>query len=142
MISNPDYPKKNLLYSCNNCLFYTSNKKDYNRHVETIKHKSNVSQCFSIEIPKTKTKSFTCNCGKVYNDNSGLWRHKNKDKFSCRTNENIIKNNNIRVGQIYNKLHDKDELIIMLIKENTEFKNMMMEQQNMMMKIIENRTNI
>ena len=145
MISNNDYPKKNLLYSCNNCLFYTSNKKDYNRHVETIKHKSIISQGFSIKMPKTKSKSFTCNCGKVYNDNSGLWRHKNKGK--CK-NDNIIKNDEIHVGQMYNKLHDKDELIIMLIKENTEFKNMMIgqqnmmiEQQNMMMKVIENGSN-
>ena len=128
-------------YSCEKCDYFTSKKTDYNRHILTDKHKRNVLST-DINHYSTIKNEFTCeNCNKKYKERTGLWRHKNKGK--CK-NDNIIKNDEIHVGQMYNKLHDKDELIIMLIKENTEFKNMMlgqqnmmMEQQNMMIKLIE-----
>ena len=138
--SNNKYlqPKKNeSKYCCKECDYFTSKKTDYNIHILTDKHKRNilltsVNKCSTIE------NDFTCDiCNKKYKERTGLWKHKNKGK--CKI-DNIIKNDNIHVD----KLHDKDELIIMLIKENTEFKNMMlgqqnmmMEQQNMMIKLIE-----
>jgi uncharacterized C2H2 Zn-finger protein len=76
MIGNDFDPKKPLIFSCNVCDFSSCNKKDYTRHVQTKKHIFNVSQCFSIE--KTQKNPYECNCGKIYKDNSGLWRHKKK----------------------------------------------------------------
>ena len=122
ILSNQNYPKKTPLYSCNNCLFFTSNKKDYNRHTDTIKHKSIVCQGFSIELPQKTPKnprSFTCNCGKVYNDNSGLWRH--KKKYEC-SNDNHTTNDVVKLETEQkedNNSPDK-ELIMILIKQNTE----------------------
>ena len=64
---------------------------------------------------KAADKAFTCeNCNKEYKHRQGLWKHKK----IC--------------GQIKNEPTDKD-LIMMLIKENSEFKNMMM-------KVLENGT--
>ena len=133
--------KNELAYCCKECDYFTSKKTDYNRHILTDKHKRNILST-SVNKYSTIENDFTCDiCNKKYKERTGLWKHKNKGK--CK-NDNIIKNDNIHVD----KLHDKDELIIMLIKENTEFKNMMigqqnmmMEQQNMMMKVIENGTN-
>jgi uncharacterized C2H2 Zn-finger protein len=124
-------------YSCEKCDYFTSKKTDYSRHILTDKHKRNVLST-SVNNYSTIENDFTCDiCNKKYKERTGLWRHKNKGK--CK-NDNIIKNDNIRVD----KLHDKDQLIIMLIKENTEFKNimigkqnMMLEQQNIMIKLIE-----
>jgi hypothetical protein len=69
-------------------------------------------------------------CHKTYLHRQGLWKHK---KICCKNNcgENSVN---------YDK--NKDELILMLIKENTEFKSMMMEHQNMMLKVLENGTTI
>jgi hypothetical protein len=87
---------------------------------------------------------FVCECGKKYNSNSGLWKHKK----SCN---NIIeckdsKNDN-EIKEKDNEIKDKDQLIIMLIKQNSEliketseFKNMIVEQQNIMMEVIKNGT--
>jgi len=136
MISNTFDPKKPLIFLCDVCDFSSSNKKDYNRHSQTKKHIFNVSQCFSIE--KTQKTPYECNCGKIYKDSSGLWRHKKKCNVTIVTDSNV-------------ETIDKDQLILMLIKQNsdlikesTEFKNMIMTQhtstQNMMMDVIKNGT--
>ena len=48
MISNEFVPKNPLSFSCEKCDYITSNKKDYNKHINTTKHKINENQCFSI----------------------------------------------------------------------------------------------
>ena len=78
---SPENPHK---YSCDVCKHYTSNLKDFNRHISTSKHIRNVSATFSNDsatfsnIDSTqKTKHYICcNCNKKYQDRSGLWRHK------------------------------------------------------------------
>jgi hypothetical protein len=68
-----------------------------------------------------------CECGKNYATLSGLWKHKAKGCFVNNTNivtetddEPEVKNNN-------NNVTDKDDLINYLIKENQEFKNLILE---------------
>jgi len=85
---NPILPQKlPKKFVCEICDFITSNKKDYNRHIQTIKHKynccqpfSNNSQLLSTEIPNftQENPKFKCICGKNYKDKSGIWRHKKK----------------------------------------------------------------
>jgi hypothetical protein len=88
------------------------------------------------KVPKS-SETFSCNCGKEYKHRQGLWKHKK----SCCVNSVLTEldgseDNKIK---IYNEPTDKD-LIMMLIKENSELKTIMLEQQNMMMKVIENGT--
>jgi hypothetical protein len=81
---------------------------------------------FGNENPAISSAKFMCpNCCKLYKDNSGLWRHKKK----CLA-ENI---DNI-VPPTYPQNHpqpyeqpNKDNLIEYLIKENAEFKTLIME---------------
>jgi hypothetical protein len=75
------------------------------------------STIFNEKVPKSSS-AFECICGKKYKDKSGLWRHKKK----CFKKEEINQDPT-----------DKD-LIMLLIKENSELKNMMME-------VIKNGTN-
>ena len=57
------------------------------------------------------------NCGKEYNDRTGLWRHNKKG--NCMVNQN---------NTIIEKTHDKNEkLIEYLMKENKEIKEMILE---------------
>jgi hypothetical protein len=70
-----------------------------------------------------------CECGKSYKERTGLWRH--KKKCSEQANKQYIE-------EKAKTITDKDELIMFLIKECTDYKNIIMEQQSMMMKVIEN----
>ena len=127
MISNDFDPKTPHNFSCNVCYFSSCNKKDYNRHIETKKHIFNVSQCFSME--KTQKNPYECNCGKTYKDNSGLWRHKKKCTKEEFDNEDTGKSN---------EMQEMKEFMKYLMKENSEMKNMMLEQNKQMIEITKN----
>ena len=135
MDTNEKTPKKTPTYFCKNCNFYTCNKKDFDRHNITDKHVSLTNP--NLKTPKNPL--YTCNCGKVYKHSSSLCAHKKKCNYEEKIeNENIVPDA---------ESLDKDQLILMLInqnaeliKETSEFKNMMLEQQTIMMKVIENGT--
>ena len=134
-ISNEIMPTECSRFYCKLCDYRTCKKSSFDNHNKSIKHKNNDLTTFDNQLmPKLclSTKYQCKNCDKKFNDRSGLWRHNKK----C-IHIPIIIDNDVQKE----KSSDKDDLIIMLIKENTEFKNMMMEQQNIMMKVIENGTN-
>jgi len=69
--------------------------------------------------------SHTCECGKNYATLSGLWKHK---KTCDNINTNLVNNDTEQaVKNSNNNASDKDELINYLIKENQEFKSMILE---------------
>jgi len=77
---------------------------------------------------------YTCqNCNKLYKDRTGLWRHNQK----CRLKEDFKTESGEEKKK--DEITDKN-LIMMLINENKELKALMLEQQNMMLKVIENGT--
>ena len=117
-----------MRFYCENCDYGTSKKSSYENHINSSKHKSATNS--NKIMPKLCRQHICCNCGKTYKDRTGLWRHRK----TCTDNSIDISINEDT------KQLDKDELIIMLIKENTEFKSIIMEQQNMIMKVIENGT--
>ena len=125
---------KNAEFNCSLCDFTSSKKSNYEIHIKTKKHKYRVNGNKMETAETQKNAKYVCNCGKKYLTNSGLWKHKQ----TCITGENIqIENKDSIIKN--NEICDK-ELIMMLVKENSEFKNMMMEQQTMMMKVLENGT--
>jgi hypothetical protein len=63
---------------------------------------------------------YTCECSKTFKTHGGLWKHKKK---SCSVNNDTEPD----VKKSNNNATDKDELITYLIKENQEFKNMILE---------------
>ena len=69
-------PKK---YSCDKCNFLCSNKKDYNRHLLTAKHKMITNG--NEKSPKNPNPHI-CECGKQYVFLSGLSRHKQKCTYT------------------------------------------------------------
>jgi hypothetical protein len=130
--------KNSTFFSCNLCDFVTCKKKNYENHLQTKKHISNNLATFSNTMATKKI--LTCSvCNKIYNDRSGLWRHKKK---CCKENELNPNATNTPIND-----NDKEQLIIMLIKQNSEliketaeFKNFMMDQQNVMLEVIKNGT--
>jgi hypothetical protein len=139
MFSNVFYPKKPQEFVCENCNFLSCNKKDYNRHLQTIKHKKTFCQSFSVENTQKNPTAYICNCGKKYKDYSGLWRHKK----TC--NSEITENHTTEITVIESE-HQKEEIAALkdimkyLMKENSEMKTMMVEQQNTVLEIVKNGT--
>jgi len=131
-------------YECKMCDYITCNKYDFDKHNNTSKHLSlstAMSSCdLSNNLSQKSQKMFECqNCNKKYKDYSGLWRHKKTCNVEEKSTSLVVKEDTT----------DKDQLILMLIKQNSaliketsDFKNLMVEQQNMMMEVIKNGTNI
>jgi hypothetical protein len=128
------FPKKNAVFECVLCDFKCCKKSDWKRHVNTIKHcyrhNGNVQETPEI-ILEQKNADFICDCGKSYNSNSGLWKHKK----SCHGKN---KNSN---KEIKTELHDLVDLVKILVKENSQLKTIMVEQQsNMIDKVFDNQS--
>jgi hypothetical protein len=140
-------------HRCDNCDFECSKLGDWNRHIITSKHinGNNVATENTSNITQ-----YNCDeCGKIYNDRSGLWRHKKKcniiDKEMNKLtkdddNDEILNNSNLILELLKEKLVFKelilekpvpaetnDSLIIELLKQNQDFKNLMIEQNKYMM---------
>jgi hypothetical protein len=123
MIVNENVGESSTMFSCEKCRFYTVKKFNYYKHILTSKHlKSMIVNENVGKSSKRSAGSHTCTiCQKNYKEPSGLWRHKKRCKLVTNihtSEEEIIK--------IDNEPTDK-ELIMILIKENSELKNMMME---------------
>jgi hypothetical protein len=117
-------------YICEVCDYKCIKKFNWDRHILTSKHQSatNSNIWQPISSKNEQSSKLTCqNCNKEYKDRTGLWRHKQK-----------CSETNIQVQQ--NETIDKDKLIMSLIKDNSEVKTMMMEQQSLMMQVIKNGT--
>ena len=109
------------IYECEFC-FITCNKiSDWKRHLKTKKHFVNKNGGIST----TETNTFICECGNIYKERTGLWKHKKKCQNSKINEElNETQNENITTK---NDKSNKDNLIEYLIKENSEFKGLIME---------------
>jgi len=120
---NAILPNSALKYYCNFCDYGTSKKSSFDDHNLSAKHRME-TKSKQMETPGNAIlpKMFFCeNCEKKFKNRSGLWKH-NK---ICKNNDDIDKKNE---GPT-----DKELMMMvvqqnaMLIKENSEFKNMMME---------------
>ena len=74
-----------LKYTCEKCNFRCSNKKDYNRHLLTAKHKRLTDT--SIRLTQNANE-FVCNCGKTYSHRQSLHKHKKKCKSQSEEQSN------------------------------------------------------
>jgi hypothetical protein len=111
--------KNEKIYCCNFCDFSTSKKTNYDLHLQTKKHISN-SLATSSNIKNDKSK-FQCNkCNKIYNDRTGLWRHK---KLCNADEDNVLSDEPSHT----NELDELKGFMNYLMKENSEMKGMMME---------------
>ena len=131
MFSNNFKPNLSSKFSCEVCDYNTSKKSNYNNHMLSAKH----SKAMIINNFKpTLSSGFICQiCSKEYKDNSGLWRHKKK---CCITQPKIIPT----VDDLSS--HDnQQQLVDYLMKENSEFKQLMLEQNKHMLELAKNAGN-
>ena len=132
MFSNEKVGKNSInLFRCEKCDYTTSKKFNYDKHILTAKH---LNSMFSNEnvanVAYNLNDTHICyNCNKSYKDYSGLWRHKKKCYNEVKNNE--VKNNVINKNIISND-SNAQELIQYLMKENNEFKQLLIDQSKQM----------
>ena len=107
-------------YYCEKCDYSTSRKSSFDKHLLSAKHQM---VTYGYNKKQENNELFECNCGKIYKHRQGLSRHRKMCKF---INEEKESNN----GGI-----DK-EILMYLINDNKDMKQMMMEQQKQIIEII------
>jgi len=113
-------PKIANKFVCKKCDYKCCKQSDYDKHLLTAKHKKDDAEDI-LEDEKLAIQYF-CECGKEYKHRQGLWKHKKKCQNSTANVDTDILVENNKPEQ-----SNKDNLIEYLIKENSEFKTLIME---------------
>jgi hypothetical protein len=114
-------PKFCSKFYCKNCDYGTCKKSSYDDHLLSAKHQKRrfgdvLETNANTILPKFCSSKFACEkCNKEYASRNGLWKHKQ----NCKTKEDSKENKK-------DEITDK-ELMLALIKDSSEIKNMIME---------------
>ena len=104
-------------FCCKICDYNTSRKSSFDKHITTAKHSKLTS--VNIKSCKENGKSYCCkNCNKDFKSRVGLWKHNKICLFTEQTQK--------EKSQMENDPTDK-QLIMKLLKDNSDLKNIMME---------------
>jgi hypothetical protein len=96
-------------YYCEKCDYYTAKKSSFDKHIETKKHKVTFGDGCHI-FSDAKVAHVCDNCEKIYFSRNGLWVHKKKCQNERKNEKQVQQNSSV----------DKNDLIIMLLKQNSE----------------------
>ena len=124
-------PKNAKIFSCEECNFKCSKQCDFNRHLLTAKHKKIVND--SKNDSNFTPTVFRCVCGKEYKYDSGFYRHKKKCNYYAEINntlEESTESNETTATSI--DITNQPNLVLELLRENQEFKQLMVEQNKQM----------
>ena len=110
-------------FNCKECYYTTSKTSSWKKHLLTSKHQNTI-KAINLTIKKNDGcgGNHKCSCGKQYKHYSSLWNHKK----SCK----IV----TEVDKFDEHISEKD-LIMLLLKENKEFKQLIIEQSAQMMEL-------
>jgi hypothetical protein len=134
MATNDDknQPKLAPKFYCEICDYGTSKKYNYDIHLANDKHKRLTKDLQmrqkSAEIQPDTSETFICSCGKKYQHRQSLWKHK---KTCCI----------ISCKEDLNDSAKQQQLIEYLLKENSEFKHLMIDQNKQIFEIAKNSGN-
>jgi hypothetical protein len=147
ILENENLQNFTKIFYCNICNISMVRKQHYEKHILTAKHKR---KCFGNENYKMEIKSYqsinknVCKCGKSYSSYSGLWKHKKKCQENQTNNiicEEVVDIKDYNSEQINNKEIDYKSMFFEMVKENNEFKNLLVSQQEQMNNYIKEQNN-
>jgi len=147
MDPNEKTPKTTGKFSCENCEFICCKKSEWDRHLMTLKHENLTNPNF-LGSAQNKSRTFKCQiCNKLYKHASTLSAHKKKCVSSTGTNEinteitNEIINENSIIELLIEEHKDFKNLIIEMMKSNTDLQNKMLDMCKNSNTTINNNTN-
>ncbi len=114
-------PKNAKIFYCEVCDFKCSKQSNYNKHLSTRKHKILINP--NKKMPDDNTVLHSCSCGKIYKHLSSLCAHK---KICDYDNNNISTTRKVDNNNDDNDLKD---VIMIMMNENKELRNILMDQQ-------------
>jgi hypothetical protein len=127
-------------YNCAVCNIKCTRESEWSRHILTRKHirksggNNESKQHFTQNI-------FTCNkCYKEYKSYKGLWGHKKLCNIEVLPDNIVIPNKPENV--VVQQDSSNNEVIQLLIKENTDFKTMLMEMMKNTTDLVKNNTDL
>ena len=121
-------------FECENCNFKCCKQSDYNRHILTAKHINRTNRTPNTQKNATE---YVCNCGKVYKARNSLWYHKQRCNHINRTHiTDVSPPEPMPVTPQIDA-----SLIVELLKENKELREMMIEQNKQVIDIAKNSGN-
>jgi hypothetical protein len=123
-------PENAKCFECIKCDFKCSKKSNFTKHIMTPKH-TNATKCYENATQMEEKNAVCPFCKKNFKHSSSMYRHK---KTCKNTVEQSLQNND-------NQLIDTEDLIKYLMKENTEFKQMLIDQNKQMIEIAKNAGN-
>tara|TARA_B110000444_G_scaffold115072_1_gene108431 strand:- start:564 stop:1526 length:963 start_codon:yes stop_codon:yes gene_type:complete len=130
-------PKTPYKYSCIICMLNTCNKKDYERHLSTVKHKKACKEAVSdkirtvedIKFPKIPDVKFSCGCGKSYKYKRGLWSHQKTCNYQYPECVEIQKSPETP-GEVVALLMEQNKILIEQNKQQVEQNKQQVEEHN------------
>lgn len=118
-------------YICEKCDFKCCRSYDWNRHISTRKHKEKtVGRQFSAEKSATIFKKYVCECGKEYSCRQGLWKHRKICDLFDEDNDDTEDEDEYDIKKL-----SSEELFMTILKDNQEFKQMLIDQNNKIMEL-------
>jgi hypothetical protein len=112
-------------FTCEACNFKCYKEYNYKAHLATPKHQKFTKVYKSLQKNAEPENSLVCICSKKYSTRMGLWKHKQK----CIFVKNLTSNANEIVLPELKDINDidKDGLIIKLLKDNEEIRQILKE---------------
>ena len=116
-------------FTCEFCVYNTSNKKDYHKHLFTLKHINTIN---TIKYNKLSPddKEYRCDCGKKYKHNASLFNH--KKKCSDKSHDKCI------LDASSNEIKILSNLVLEVIKNNNELQKQNQDLQQKMFELCKN----
>lgn len=125
-------PKSSKIYECEQCAYKTVRESQFERHLLTAKHQKLTS--LTQKVPKSSKTTFICEyCEKQYKSRVGLWKHKQLCSENLDENISIAEHHHL-------KTHHESNTIIELIKQNQEFKELIIEQNKQLIELSQKPT--
>jgi len=104
-------------FYCEKCDYTTNNKKDYNKHLSTLKHQNDPQM---KQINPDMSSNHTCFCGQILNSRTTFWRHKKKCINVPKKENNPEEISNILVIKLLSQNNDLQQLLLEQSKQNYE----------------------
>jgi hypothetical protein len=118
------------IYRCELCAFECIKKSNYNRHLTTLKHKKTngaisliVGKIEQEKGAKSQSVKFTCLCGKSYNYNRGLLRHRETCNYKKTVCVEIQKPTDASLDMLImmiEQLNKKDKQMEQVMEQNKQ----------------------
>jgi len=120
---------------CTICNYSTKWSSDFRKHNLTAKHKAKMSSFDKNEPSEITKKKFKCNnCEKEYLASSGLWYHQKKCKeIKKGETEKCVE---LPKQEQSNTLILDPATVLELIRQNQEFKSLIIDQQNKIIELV------